>query len=154
MAKIDRIKLLDKSQTELIRLIHDLERKNNSLQSQLSEHKAKINELFDRLEKCQIESAELKHVNDVKLGNAFNINATWIDKIVFVLKSTGRPMRSSEIIEVLVKNDKTFRTLTDPQKGLSAHLTRAMKFGRVIGVKQKGMNGYVWELPKKPIKKE
>ena len=58
-------------------------------------------------------------------------------------------MRSSEIIEVLLKNDKTFRTLTDPQKGLSAHLTKALKYGRITGTKSKGMNGYAWELPKK-----
>ena len=33
------------------------------------------------------------------------------------------------------------------QKGLSAHLTKAMKYGRIIGSKQKGQNGYVFSLP-------
>ena len=84
---------------------------------------------------------------DLKLGNTYNINAAWIDKIVFILKAGGRPMRSSEIIEVLLKNDVTFRTLTDHQKGLSAHLTKALKYGRIIGTKQKGQNGYVFSLP-------
>jgi hypothetical protein len=58
-------------------------------------------------------------------------------------------MRSSEIIEVLLKNDKTFRTLTNPQKGLSAHITKALKYGRIVGTKVKGMNGYLFELPNK-----
>jgi hypothetical protein len=61
-------------------------------------------------------------------------------------------MRSSEIIEVLLKNDKTFRTLTDPQKGLSAHITKALKYGRIIGTKVKGMNGYTFTLPKEHLR--
>lgn len=66
---------------------------------------------------------------------------------MFVLKAAGRPLRSSDIIDVLSKNDVTFRTLTDPQKGLSAHLTKPLKYGRIIGTKQKGQNGYVFSLP-------
>ena len=77
----------------------------------------------------------------------YNINDTWIDKIVFILKEAQRPLRSSEIIEILQKNDITFRTLADPQKGLSTHLTKALKYGRIIGTKQKGQNGYVFSLP-------
>jgi hypothetical protein len=57
-------------------------------------------------------------------------------------------MRSSEIIQVLLKNDIMFRVLTDHQKGLSAHLTKALKYGRIVGIKQKGQNGYVFSLPK------
>jgi hypothetical protein len=49
---------------------------------------------------------------------------------------------------VLLKNDMMFRTLTgDHQKGLSAHLTKALKYGRIIGTKQKGQNGYIYSLP-------
>jgi hypothetical protein len=64
-----------------------------------------------------------------------------------VLKASGRPLRSSEIIEVLLKNDVSFRTLSNAQKGLSAHLTKALKYGRIIGIKQKGQNGYLFSLP-------
>ena len=46
----------------------------------------------------------------------------------------------------------TFRTLTDHQKGLSAHLTKALKYGRVIGEKQAGQNGYLFSLPTDTIK--
>ena len=90
---------------------------------------------------------EYKRIADLKLGNSFNINASWIDKIVFVLKEAKRPLRSSDIIEVLLKNDITFRTITNKQKGLSTHLTKALKYGRIIGTKQKGQNGYVFSLP-------
>ena len=156
MSKYDRNRLNNMSSTELIKLVLDLQLKNSGLENDLKFHKEKINELFEKLVHFEQEIAQQKLISekhqqalDLKLGNTFNINATWIDKIVFVLKSTGRPMRSSEIIEVLLKNDKTFRTLTDPQKGLSAHLTKALKYGRITGTKSKGMNGYAWELPKK-----
>lgn len=66
--------------------------------------------------------------------------------IVYILKETGRPLRSSEIIDILKRNDIKFRVLTDHQKGLSAHLTKAIKYGRIVGTKQKGQNGYLFSL--------
>ena len=112
-----------------------------------AERDKKIKELEEKLIRTQIEAEDYKRVADLKLGRAYNINSTWIDKIVFVLKAAGRPLRSVEIIEVLTNNDPLFRTLTDRQKGLSAHLTKALKYGRIIGVKQKGQNGYLFSLP-------
>ena len=114
----------------------------------IEEYKKRIEELIKKLAHYEVVAEEYKRVADLKLGNTYNINATWIDKIVFVLKAAGRPLRSSEIIEVLLKNDMMFRTLTgDHQKGLSAHLTKALKYGRIIGTKQKGQNGYIYSLP-------
>ena len=84
---------------------------------------------------------------DLKLGNTFNANATWVDKIVFVLKEASRPLRSSDIIDVLLKNDISFRTITNKQKGLFTHLTKALKYGRIIGTKQKRQNRYLFSLP-------
>jgi hypothetical protein len=116
-------------------------------EERIKEYEERIEEVFKMHSQGQIITEEYKRLVDLKLGNTYNINATWIDKIVFILKAGGRPMRSSEIIEVLLKNDVTFRTLTDHQKGLSAHLTKALKYGRIIGTKQKGQNGYVFSLP-------
>ncbi len=113
----------------------------------IEEYKKRIEELIKKLAHYEVVTEEYKRVADLKLGNTYNINATWIDKIVFVLKAAGRPLRSSEIIDVLLKNDMMFRTLTDHQKGLSAHLTKALKYGRIIGTKQKGQNGYIYSLP-------
>jgi hypothetical protein len=113
----------------------------------IEEYKKRIEELIKKLAHYEVVAEEYKRVADLKLGNTYNINATWIDKIVFVLKAAGRPLRSSEIIDVLLKNDMMFRTLTDHQKGLSAHLTKALKYGRILGTKQKGQNGYIYSLP-------
>lgn len=106
-----------------------------------------IEELFEKLAKEQVYKEQYKKVADLKLGNTFNANASWVDKIVFVLKEADRPLRSAEIIEVLLKNDITFRTITNKQKGLSTHLTKALGYGRIIGTKQKGQNGYLFSLP-------
>ncbi|MBA3662917.1 MAG: hypothetical protein H0W61_01745 [Bacteroidetes bacterium] len=114
----------------------------------IEEYKKRIVELIKKLTHYEVVAEEYKRVADLKLGNTYNINATWIDKIVFVLKASGRPLRSSEIVDILLKNDMMFRTLTgDHQKGLSAHLTKALKYGRIIGTKQKGQNGYIFSLP-------
>jgi hypothetical protein len=114
----------------------------------LKEYEKRLDEVFKMHAQGQVITEEYKRLVDLKLGNTYNINATWIDKIVFVLTAAGRPMRSAEIIQVLLKNDMMFRTLTDHQKGLSAHLTKALKYGRIVGIKQKGRNGYIFSLPK------
>ena len=75
----------------------------------IEEYKKRIEELIKKLAHHEVVAEEYKRVADLKLGNTYNINATWIDKIVFVLKAAGRPLRSSEIIEVLLKNDIMFR---------------------------------------------
>jgi hypothetical protein len=116
-------------------------------EERIKEYEDRIDEVFKMHSQGKIITEEYKRLVDLKLGDTYNINATWIDKIVFVLKAAGRPMRSSEIIQVLLKNDIMFRVLTDHQKGLSAHLTKALKYGRIVGIKQKGQNGYVFSLP-------
>ncbi len=120
------------------------DKKQNEIEKR---YETKIEEIITEKVRHQITAQEYKKIVDLKLGNTYNLNATWIDKIIFVLKTAERPLRSSEIIEVLYKNDRFFRTLTNHQKGLSAHLTKALKYGRIIGTKQKGQNGYLFSLP-------
>lgn len=166
MNYLNQVVLEQLSKTELIKKVMELQERDKVLTDKLTEfynskreaeknhkenikeYKTRIEELIKELTQYQVESEHYKRIADLKLGNSYNLNATWIDKIVFVLKEAGRPLRSSEIIEVLKRNDIKFRVLTDHQKGLSAHLTKAMKYGRIIGTKQKGQNGYVFELPK------
>ncbi len=149
---INKIMELQERDKELVDLYSNLYKSkresDKSHQEDIKGYKKRIEELVKQLAKSEVVSEEYKRVADLKLGNTYNINATWIDKIVFILKAAGRPLRSSEIVEILLKNDIMFRTLTgDHQKGLSAHLTNALKYGRIVGVKQKGQNGYLFSLP-------
>ena len=102
-----------------------------------------IKELVILEEKNKILSREAGITSD----NSYNLNWHWIDKIIFVLKQTNRAMRSSEIITALQKQDITLRSWINPQKSLSPHFTRALKYERIIGQKQKGQNGYIYSLP-------
>lgn len=149
---INKIMELQERDKELVDLYSNLYKSkresDKSHQEDIKGYKKRIEELIKQLAKNEVVIEEYKRVADLKLGNTYNINATWIDKIVFILKAAGRPLRSSEIVEILLKNDIMFRTLTgDHQKGLSAHLTKALKYGRIVGVKQKGQNGYMFSLP-------
>jgi hypothetical protein len=166
MNYLNQVVLEQLSKAELIKKVMELQERDKILTDKLTEfynskreadknhkedikeYKKRMEELIKELTQYQVESEHYKRIADLKLGNSYNLNATWIDKIVFVLKEAGRPLRSSEIIDILRRNDIKFRVLTDHQKGLSAHLTKAMKYGRIIGIKQKGQNGYVFELPK------
>ena len=156
---LERLVLQQQSKDELINKILQLQERDKELvdrytnlykskkesdkkhEERIKEYEERIEEVFKMHTHGQIITEEYKRLVDLKLGNTYNINATWIDKIVFVLKAAGRPMRSAEIIEVLLN-----------QKGLSAHLTKALKYGRIIGEKQAGQNGYLFSLPSDTIK--
>ena len=162
---LEKLKLSQLSKEELIHKILALEERERDLSEELetlqriklksdkehhvliNDYKKQLKELLEKYTQNQRTTENYKKLVDLKLGNTYNINATWIDKIVFVLKSAERPLRSSEIIKILLKNDVTFRTLTNYQKGLSTHLTKALKNGRIIGTKQTGQNGYLFSLP-------
>ena len=147
--KIMELQERDKELVDLYSTLYKSKRESDKGHLEdIKKYKKRIEELIKQLAKNEVVTEEYKRVADLKLGNTYNINATWIDKIVFILKAAERPLRSSEIVEILSKNDIMFRTLTgDPQKGLSAHLTKALKYGRIVGVKQKGQNGYLFSLP-------
>ena len=162
---LEAIVLNQKSKAELVALVLELQERDkewfekyNKLYKSRKEdrknheevlemYKEKLNEYLKLYAEADVKQENYKRIVDLKLGNTYNINATWIDKIVFVLKAAGRPLRSSDIIDILTKNDVTFRTLADKQKGLSTHLTKALQYGRIKGEKQKGQNGYLFSMP-------
>lgn len=157
--------LQQKSKEELIKLILELQERDKkaveqygklykrlrqveeNYKKELALYEEKAEKYLNLYAEADIEKEDYKRVADLKLGKAYDINANWIDKIVFVLKAARRPLRSSEILNILLKNDIAFRTLADQRKALSAHLNRAMKYGRIIGKKYKGENGYSFKLP-------
>ena len=146
--KVLELQQRDKELVEKIMDLHESKRESAKRhREELKEYEKRFENIFTLHAKNEIITEDYKRIVDLKLGKTFNINATWVDKIVFVLKEAKRPLRSSEIIDILKRNDITIRTLADPQKGLSAHLTKALKYGRIIGTKQKGQNGYVFTLP-------
>ena len=161
----DLIALHQKSKEELIKMVSDLQSKDQNwldkysklrksckeketkLMQEIETYKTQEESYMQQYVVSEAEKEKYMKIADLKLGNAFKINDTWINKIVFILKEADRPLRSSEIIEIMMNNDITFRTLTDKQKALSTHLTKALKYGRIKGEKLKGQNGYLFSLP-------
>lgn len=138
---------LKKSEEEYHALYNAKREQQKKHEGEIAEYRAGVEKYMGMYSEAEVHKENYKRIVDLKLGKSYNINAPWVDKIVFILKEAGRPLRSSEIIDILTRNDITFRTLTNKVKGLSAHLTKALKYGRIIGQKQKGQNGYLYSLP-------
>jgi hypothetical protein len=168
--KMELLALQQKSKAELIDMIKEVNEKNTALhekymkvyqskreneknnQETIEQYKTKMEDYIRQIVILEIKNKELSHQVDLKFGNIYNANWNWVNKIIFILKQAGRPLRSSEIMEYLKKNDIEYRAWIDPQKSLSVHLTKALKYGRIIGEKQKGQNGYLYKLPDSPSK--
>ena len=126
MNYLNQMVLEQLSNTELIKKVMELQERDKTLMDKLTqfynskreadknhkevliEYKKRNEELIKEMTLYQVELEHYKRIADLKLGNTYNINATWIDKIVYVLKEAGRPLRSSEIIEILKRNDIKF----------------------------------------------
>jgi len=162
---VEVVALHQKTKEELVELVMELQERDKILfqqyldlgessrnkdkqhQRELEKYQKQLDKYMEIYATSEVEKKNYKQIADLKLGKTYNVNATWIDKIVFVLKAAGRPLRSSEIIEILLKNDNTIISLTDIQRKLPPNLTKALKYGRIIGEKQKGQNGYLFRLP-------
>lgn len=77
----------------------------------------------------------------------YNRKWSWINKIVFVLKKTGRPMLSPEIKELLLPHEPTLQYSNNKLQALSPYLNKAVKYDRVATYKRGGSRGYYYVLP-------
>jgi hypothetical protein len=156
--------LTEKTRVELINLVGSLNKKieeqnvvysalvklknenDNKYNEELSASKSLIQDQIGRIVELEKQNGKLITDSQINLGAAYDIKWNWVDKIVFVLKSASKPLRSSEIVEILCKVDNLLNSKSDPQKSLSVHLSKAVKYGRIIGAKQKGKVGYLYSL--------
>lgn len=77
----------------------------------------------------------------------YNRNWTWITKIEYILKKCTRPMKSSEIITMLLPHESSLNITGEPQKYLSGYLNKAVKYQRILTHKIPGIRGYFYVLP-------
>ncbi len=77
----------------------------------------------------------------------YNKSWSWVNKIVFVLKKIKRPLLSSEIIEFITPYEPVLQFSRYRAQAFSAHLHKAVKYGRVIAYKLGGSRGYYYVLP-------
>lgn len=77
----------------------------------------------------------------------YNKGWSWVNKIVFALKKINRPLLSSEIIEFMTPHEQVLKHSRYPAQAFSAHLHKAVRYGRVLAYKLGGCRGYYYILP-------
>ena len=113
-------------------------------QRQLDVQYSVLKELYVNYEQLKKEHEALKQklFTYENPDDGYRKDWTWVAKIVFVLESAGRPMRSTEIIGVLEKREAHLREHTCQKQYFSAFINMALKAGRIQREKRKGERGY------------
>ena len=131
MTKID-----DDSLSSVVKSPDMLQKENDSLRELLKEALIEIEKLKNRLE------------NHEKPKDEYNKRWTMVTKIAFLIAKSEKPLRSSEILQLLANREPTIVTKqASMEKYLSAFLNTAMKHGRLIPYKLKGVRGNYYCLP-------
>jgi seryl-tRNA synthetase len=120
------------------RLRSDLEYKQgqlNSVDAQLKEAIAENKKLRKQLDQPNVPKDGYEH------------NRTWISKIVFMLTNANKPLRSVEIIALLLQREPVLNEKVSKEKFISPFLNSAMQYERLIPFKLKGVRGNYYCLP-------
>ncbi len=113
-----------------------LQKEVNSLKELLREAYVAIEILKERLHKYE------------NPGDGYSKRWTMVTKLVFLVTKAGKPLRSAEIIPLLKDRQPEIVKKQDSlEKYISAFLHTAMKHGRLIPYKLKGVRGNYYCLP-------
>jgi cell division septum initiation protein DivIVA len=118
-------------------------------QKQLDVQYSVLKEVYENYERLKKEHELLKEKlsSYENPADGYRKDWTWVAKIVFVLKKSGKPLRSAEIIEILEKREEHLKEHTSKQQYFSAFINMALKAERIIREKRKGERGYYYLLP-------
>jgi hypothetical protein len=137
MAKGNDISTL-RLEIRLKRLKSDLEYK----QEQLNKAEAQLKEAISENKKLR---KQLNQPNVTKDG--YEYNRTWISKIVFMVTNADKPLRSVEIIALLLPREPVLNQKVSKEKFISPFLNSAMQYERLIPFKLKGVRGNYYCIP-------
>ena len=132
--------LQDKSKDEVIRKCYDLAVSLDKANDDVTTCNMLLKEVFTELQQLK---AKTPHIDEAE----YNKNWSWVNKIVFVLKKIKRPLLSTEIIEFMTPYELVLQYSRYPAQAFSAHIHKAVKYGRVIAYKLGGSRGYYYILP-------
>lgn len=125
----------------------DIIKKCYDLASCLDKANQEITVCHQLLEKMLIELKQLKAKTPHIEESEYNKSWSWVNKIVFVLKKIKRPLLSSEIIDFITPYEPVLQYSHYRAQAFSAHLHKAVKYGRVIAYKLGGSRGFYYVLP-------
>lgn len=129
-------KALDNTENKPENTIEKLQKENLLLRELYAKSLIEIKNLQERLNKHEIPD------------DGYNKSWSMVTKIVFLITKADKPLRSSEIIPLLKQREPSIVKKQDSmEKYLSAFLNTAMKHGRLIPYKLKGVRGNYYCLP-------
>ena len=120
------------------RLRGDLEYK----QEQLNSVEAQLKQAISENKKLRKQLAQSNVPKD-----GYENNRTWISKIVFMVANANKPLRSVEIIALLLPREPVLNQKVSKEKFISPFLNSAMQYERLIPFKLKGVRGNYYCLP-------
>jgi len=120
------------------RLKGDLEYK----QEQLNSVEAQLKQAISENKKLR---KQLALPNVPKDG--YEHNRTWISKVVFMITNANKPLRSVEIIALLLPREPALNQKVSKEKFISPFLNSAMQYERLVPFKLKGVRGNYYCLP-------
>ncbi len=112
-----------------------LEKENDALTDLLKKALAEITELKERLSFYEKPMA------------GYDKDWEWITKIVFVIDTAGKPLRSREIIALLQTREPVLEEKASKEKFISAFLNVAKRNKRLFTYKVAGVRGNYYCLP-------
>ena len=121
----------------------------NELEKRLSDMQKERDAAYSLVKEMLIENEKLTNRLAIyeKPSGLYNSGWTWISKMVFLITRANKPLRSIEIIELIELQERGFHLKKNKEKYISAFLNVAMKNGRIIPYKLRGVRGYYYCLP-------
>ena len=126
-----------------------LEIRLKRLKSDLKYKQEQLNNAEAQLKQAISENKKLrKQLNQPNVTkDEYEYNRTWISKIVFMVTNANKPLRSVEIIALLLPREPVLNQKVSKEKFISPFLNSAMQYERLIPFKLKGVRGNYYCLP-------
>jgi hypothetical protein len=126
------------SREELIKIITEADK-------ELKRVNGLMNFVFER--NLHLEE-QIKKLSPFGSSKDYNQSWSWVSKLVYCINSIGRPVQSGEIASFLEYADKYFKHYgSNRLNHLSVHLSKAVKYKRLIALKVSGLKAPYYCLP-------
>lgn len=126
-----------------------LEIKLDKLKKKLEDVQKELRSTKDQLLEQENENIKLRLLLDnyVNPKDKYDESRTWVSKLVFIVAQAKKPLRSADIISLLLRREPILQEKASKEKFISPSLNAAAKFGRLIPYKLHGVRGKYYCLP-------
>lgn len=123
--------------------------KLNRLKKKLEDTQIELRKVKEQLYEKENENIRLQVLLDhyVNPKDKYDESRTWVSKLVFIVAQAKKPLRSADIISVLLRREPILQEKASKEKFISPSLNAAMKFKRLIPYKLHGVRGKFYCLP-------